>query len=173
MPVHVVFLEFVIDPACTLVFEAEQTGRGAMRRPPRDPRAPLFDAAMLGGSLLLGAAMLACVFGAYWWALASGRPEDAARAIAFVAIVSGNLALIFAMRSRTRSVLQTLGERNVALWAITAGALAALVAVLYVPPAAALFRFSPPGAGEFGAGVLAGVAGVLGYELWKGLRRRR
>jgi Ca2+-transporting ATPase len=168
LPMHVVFFELLVDPACTLVFEAEPTDPGAMRRPPRDPRAPLFDAAMLGGSLAIGAAMLAGVFGAYWWALDSARSEDAARAIAFVALVVGNLALLFAMRSRTRTVLETLRERNVALWTISAGALAALAAVLYVPPAAALFRFAPPGAGELGIGVLAGLAGVFCCELWKG-----
>ena len=173
LPVHVVFLEFVIDPACTLVFEAEHSGPGAMRRPPRDPRAPLFDAAMLGGSLLIGAAMLAGVFGAYWWALDSGRSVDAARAVAFAALVLGNLALLFAMRSRTRTVLETLRERNVALWAISAGALAALAAALYVPPVAALFRFAPPAAGELAVGAFAGVAGVFCYELWKGLGRRK
>jgi Ca2+-transporting ATPase len=168
LPMHVVFFELLVDPACTLVFEAEPTDPGAMRRPPRDPRAPQFDAAMLGGSLAIGAAMLAGVFGAYWWALDSARSEDAARAIAFVALVVGNLALLFAMRSRTRTVLETLRERNVALWTISAGALAALAAVLYVPPAAALFRFAPPGAGELGIGVLAGLAGVFCCELWKG-----
>ena len=64
-PVHVVFLEFVIDPACSIVFEAEALDPGLMRRPPRDPYAPLFDARMLGESLLLGATMLASVAAAY------------------------------------------------------------------------------------------------------------
>src|SRR6185312_10038634 len=106
----------------------------------------LFDLRMLGESLLLGATMLAGVFAVYWWALASGRPEDGARGTAFVAIVFGNLSLLFTMRSRRRSLFETLGERNVALWAISGGTLAALAIVLYVPQAAALFRFSPPGA---------------------------
>jgi Ca2+-transporting ATPase len=86
--------------------------------------------------------------------------------------VTGNLALLFVMRSRTRTVLETLGGRNVALWAITFGALAALGVALYVPQAAALFRFAPPGADELAAGVAAGVIGVLWYELWKLARRR-
>jgi Ca2+-transporting ATPase len=172
-PVHVVFLEFVIDPACTLVFEAEHTEAGAMQRPPRPSQAALFDAGMLGTSLALGATMLATVLAAYWWALQTGRSDGETRAVAFVAVVCGNLALLFAMRSRRRTMIETLAERNLALWSIVLGALGALAVSLYVPAAAALFRFSPLGAGEFLAAAVAGVAGVLWYDLWKLARRRR
>jgi Ca2+-transporting ATPase len=168
LPVHVVFLEFVIDPACTLVFEAERTEKDAMRRPPRNPQAPLFDLRMLAGSLALGLAMLASVFAVYWWAATSGRDETTARAAAFVAIIFGNLSLLFSMRSRTRTALQTLGERNAALWGIAAAALVALAVTLYLPSAAALFRFSALGPRELALGAFAGVAGVIWYEVCKG-----
>src|SRR5262249_29997057 len=82
-PVHVVFLEFVIDPACTIVFEAERTERGVMNRPPRDPHAPLFDTHMLRLSLLLGVTMLAAVLAAYAWAVAVALPEAETRALGF------------------------------------------------------------------------------------------
>jgi len=167
LPVHVVFLEFVIDPACTLVYEAERTEAGAMERPPRDPREPLFNLAMLGSSLALGASMLAAVFAAYWWALDSGRSEAAARTIAFAAIVLSNLALLFATRSRTRTVLATLFKPNAALWGITLGALAALAAAIYVPAAAGIFRFAPLGAAELGVAAGAALAGVAWVELLK------
>ena len=167
LPVHVVFLEFVIDPACTLVYESERTEAGAMERPPRDPRAPLFSLAMLGSSLALGASMLAAVFAAYWWALDSGRSEAAARTIAFAAIVFSNLALLFATRSRTRTVLATLFKPNAALWGITLGALAALAAAIYMPAAADIFRFAPLGAAELGVAAAAALAGVAWVELLK------
>ena len=172
-PVHVVFLEFVIDPACTLVFEAERTEAGAMQRPPRDPREPLFNLGMLAASVALGMTMLAGVLAAYWWAVQTGRDEGAVRAIAFAAIVVGNLALLFSMRSRERTVVQTLREPNPALWWIAAGALAGLGAAIYIPGVASLFRFSPLGAPELAAAALAGVAGVLWHEFWKLARRRR
>jgi len=167
LPVHVVFLEFVIDPACTLVYEAERTEAGAMERPPRDPQEPLFNLRMLATSFALGATMLAAVFAAYWWALDSGRSEAGARTIAFAAIVSSNLALLFATRSRNRTVLATLREPNAALWWITLGALAALAAAIYVPAAAAIFRFSPLGAAELMVAAAAGIAGVAWIELLK------
>jgi Ca2+-transporting ATPase len=172
-PVHVVFLEFVIDPACSIVFEAEASEGDVMRRPPRDPRAPLFNARMLLESLLLGATMLAAVGAAYGWAVVAGLPPTEARALGFAAIVFGNLALIFVNRSAERSVVESLRQPNAALWWITGAAIIALAAAIYVPPIAALFRFSPLDARELVVALLAGVAGVAWYEIRKLVARAR
>ena len=166
-PVHIVFLEFVIDPACSSVFEAEESDQRAMQRPPRDPRSPLFDSRMLGASLLLGGTLLAAVCAAYGWAVATGRSEGETRALGFAAIVCGNLALIFVNRSHERPALEMLGEPNPALWWIVAGALGALAAAIYVPSLAGIFRFAPLGAAEMALAAAAGITGVAWYELRK------
>jgi Ca2+-transporting ATPase len=166
-PVHVVFLEFVIDPACSLVFEAESGEREAMLRPPRNPNEPLFSGSMLVASLGLGAAALLAVVLSYAWALRAGMAQDEMRALAFAAIVFGNLGLIFANRSRFESILATLARPNPALWWVTLGALAALALAVYLPPLAGVFRFEPLGAAEAGVALAAGLAGALWSELWK------
>ena len=166
-PVHVVFLEFVIDPACSVVFEAEAGERDAMRRPPRDPREPLFSGAMLAASLTLGATVLLAVVLLYAWAFSAGRSDAEVRALGFAAIVFGNLALIFANRSRLHPILATLAQPNPLLWWMTIGTIAALALTLYVPPAAAVFRFAPLGAGDLGLALAAGIAGILWSEGWK------
>jgi P-type Ca2+ transporter type 2C len=166
-PVHVVFLEFVIDPGCTLVYEAEKGDLQAMRRPPRDPREPLFSLHMLAISLALGAGMLAAVFGVYWWMIAAGYPDGETRAGAFAAIVFANLALLFVTRSRERTFAETLREPNRALWWIVGVALAALLAAIYVPSVAGIFRFAPLGAAEIAIAAAAGGSGVSWYELRK------
>ena len=166
-PVHIVFLEFVIDPACSVVFEAEESGEDAMAQPPRDPAARLFDARMLASSLLLGATLLAAVLALYAWAVASGRSEGETRAMGFAAIVAGNLALIFANRSHERTALAMMRQPNPALWWIVAGTLAALAAAIYAPPAADVFRFAPLAATDFALAFGAGVAGVAWLEAWK------
>lgn len=174
-PVHVVFLEFVIDPACTIVFEAENSGEGAMERPPRDPREPLFSLRMLAMSLALGATMLASVLALYWWMLQTGRGEGETRAASFAAIVIGNLALIVSSRSREHTILATLRIPNRALWWVAGGTLASLLAALYAPPVAEVFRFAPLGPADFALATLAGVAGVAwneGYKLARQARRR-
>jgi Ca2+-transporting ATPase len=172
-PVHIVFLEFVIDPACSIVFEAEESDAGAMDRPPRDPRQPLFDLRMLGISLALGLSALAAVLLVCWWGAASGRAEGEQRALGFAAIVFCNLALIHATRSRDLTILGSLARPNNALWWVTGGTLAALAAAIYLPAAASVFRFAPLGAADFAVAAAAGIAGVLWYDLYKLMRPRR
>jgi Ca2+-transporting ATPase len=171
-PVHIVFLEFVIDPACSLVFEAEASDESVMRRPPRDPRARLFSAQMLGVSLLLGASVLATISLACWWVVRGGLPGAQVRSFAFTALVVGNLALIHGTRSRDRLILETLRTPNPVLWWITGGALAALAAAIYVPPLAAVFRFAPLSPSRLAIAAAAGIAGVLWYDAYKLLRPR-
>jgi Ca2+-transporting ATPase len=172
-PVHVVFLEFVIDPACSVVFEAESGEREAMQRPPRDPREPLFSGAMLAVSLGLGATVLLAVVLVYAWSLFGGRGEGEMRALSFAAIVIGNLALIFAHRSRSQSILATLARPNPVLWWMTLATLAALGLAIYLPPVAAVFRFAPLGAADISLALAAGVAGVVWIEGWKRYAGRR
>ncbi|CAN0386381.1 unnamed protein product, partial [Phaeothamnion confervicola] len=93
-PVHIVFLEFVIDPACSIVYEAEEGDADLMDQPPRDPAEPLFNANMLLISFALGLSALAAVVVTYAWALGSGRSEGEARAIAFASIACCNLLMI-------------------------------------------------------------------------------
>ena len=169
-PVHIVFLEFIIDPACSVVFEAEHSEEGAMRRPPRPPAEPLFSARMLAVSLGLGLSMLVSVGLVYAWAAASGRPDGEVRALGFASVVFGNLALILATRSRDRTLLAVLARPNPALWWIVGGTLAALAGALYVPAAASLFRFAPLGAGDLAFALGAGLSGIAWLEALKLVR---
>ena len=171
-PVHIVFLEFVIDPACSIVFEAEKTEDGVMLRPPRDSQEPLFSLQMLGVSLLLGASVLVCVCLAYWWVVEQGLASGEVRSFGFAAIVFGNLAMIHATRSRDRVILDMLRSPNPALWWVTGGTLVALAVSIYVTPVADMFRFAPLPAGYLAAAAAAGVAGILWYEAYKFLRPR-
>ena len=169
-PVHIVFLEFIIDPACSVAFEAERSEEGAMRRPPRPPAEPLFGARMLAVSLGLGLSMLTSVGLVYAWAAASGRPDGEVRALGFASVVFGNLALILATRSRDRALLAVLARPNPALWWIVGGTLAALAGALYVPSAASLFRFAPLGWAELAVALGAGLSGIAWLEALKLVR---
>ena len=170
-PVHVVFLEFVIDPACSIVFEAERSDRDVMDRPPRNPREPLFNWQMLAVSLLLGGTVLTCVGAAYWWVIQQGLPEGESRSFGFAAIVFGNLAMIHATRTR-RPGLAAFLNPNPALWWITGGTLVALAASIYVAPVADLFRFAPLAPDYLAVAAAAGSVGVLWYEVYKRFRPR-
>jgi Ca2+-transporting ATPase len=169
-PLHVVFLEFVIDPACTLVFEAEHSDAHVMDRPPRDAGEPLLDRAAVLDALLLGALVLCAALAVYGVSLVQGHADGTARALAFTTLVWGDLALIVAHRSQRLGALQVLARRNTALWAIAAGALCALGAVMLWPPAARLFRFEVPALAD---AVLASAAGIAVLPVSDFLKRVR
>jgi Ca2+-transporting ATPase len=178
-PVHVVFLEFVIDPACTLVFESEPAEEAQMSRPPRDPRERLFTTAMVLESLASGSAVLACVIALYAYALHAadapverGRDEGTVRALAFTAIVLGNLGLLLVMRAGSRSVLSTLRTSNLAYTAIAFTALAALAAAVWVPAAARLFGFAPLGLGDALVSLVPAAVGIAVHSLVQRARER-
>jgi Ca2+-transporting ATPase len=171
-PVHIVFLEFVIDPACSIAFEAEPAPGDVMKRPPRDPREPLLSARTIGLSVLQGLAVLGAAAAAYRLAL-GGSAEAEARAVAFAALVFGNTGLILSNRSQRRSLLTTLLAPNRALWWVIGGALGGLLLALYLPPLQQVFRFAPLDARLLGLAALAGSAGIAWSEIIKAAQRRR
>jgi len=144
-PVHIVFLELVIDPVCSIAFEAEPEERDIMRRPPRDPRVSVFSGRDILFSIAQGAFGLAAILAVYGYVLASGVVETEARAIAFIAIVTVNLAIILSSRSRQGSLLGSIFRPNAVLWGIISATAALLIFVIHNSFAAALFGFSPPG----------------------------
>lgn len=173
MPTHVVFLEMIIDPACTVVFEAEPEEEGVMERPPRNPSEPLFGSKLIGLSLLQGLGVLVASLAVFAVALKGGRGEASARALSFTTLIVANLGLILTNRSWHQSTLATLKRKNTALLWVLAGALAFLVLALTVPFLQQLFRFGPfePLATLTAAGV--GLVSLLWFEVVKWLRRRQ
>jgi P-type Ca2+ transporter type 2C len=170
-PVHIVFIEFVIDPACSIAFEAEREDEGVMQRPPRPRARRLFDRRALGIAAVQGLAVLLATAGVYGALLAIGREADAARAAAFACIVFGNLGLILCNRSRTESILRTWRRPNRAMGWIFAGTLAGLALVLTVPALQRLFQFAPVQVAEVVAALAAALAAVVLSEAVKaGLR---
>jgi Ca2+-transporting ATPase len=166
-PMHIAFLELIIDPACSLVFENETAEPNAMQRPPRDPDAPLFGGATLWLALLQGLGVLLVVMGAYAWA--HGRlAEPETRAFAFTTMVIANLALIFSNRSRSRSLLESLRAPNATLWIVTGLTLGFLALSLYLPFLAGVFRFAALPLDEFAIAVGLGLASVA----WSWILRR-
>src|SRR5512140_2053066 len=143
LPVHILFLELIIDPACTIVFEMEADEKDVMSRPPRRLDEPLFGRQMILTGLIQGLGVLAVVFSIYAFGLAQGLGEGEARMFAFVSLVVGNLALIFSNRSRTRFIFQSLRVPNKALWWVTGLTLFFLVLVLAVPALRNIFSFAP------------------------------
>jgi Ca2+-transporting ATPase len=167
LPVHIVFLELIIDPSCTLVFEMEEDEKDIMQRPPRKISEPLFGRQMVFNGLIQGLSVLLVVALIYSLSLSQGFSAEKARWLAFVALVVGNLGLIFTNRSWTRSIIATLRIPNKALWWVTGGALGFLILVSVIPFFRSLFGFATQSTWELAACLGAGVVSILVSECVK------
>lgn len=169
-PIHVVLLELVVDPVCSLVFEGEPSEPDAMRRPPRNPRASLFGPAEILAGFGRGAVILAAVLGLYL-GLLPAVGENAARAAAYVGLAVGNLSLALAIGASAGVGL--FDARRRLFWIIAATLAVVLLPALYAPGVFELFRFEPPPPGALTLAVGCGLAAGGWSGVVRALRRRR
>lgn len=172
-PVHIAFLELIIDPVCSLVFEAEREERDVMTRPPRRADAELFSWALVGWSVLQGAMAFALIAAIFVVALRSGIPPAEARTLAFIALVTCIVALVLANRSFSASFLSAFFRPNPALLWIFVLIASILAAALFWPPASGLFRFGPLHLDDLLLTLGAGLLLLTVLELLKPIWARR
>jgi len=173
LPVHIVFLELIIDPACSIVFEAEPEEADVMNRPPRNPREPLFGSRTIALSLAQGIMVLAIVLGVFSNAMYRGQGEIEARALTFTTLIVANVGLILTNRSWSRTILATLRSPNGALRWVLGGALVLLGLVLYIPFLRQVFHFALLHPNDLLICLFAGVFSILWFEGLKILWHRK
>jgi Ca2+-transporting ATPase len=161
LPAHIAFLELIIDPACSTVFEAEPEEKNIMKRQPRNLNEKLFDRKSLVRGLLQGLSVLAVVIIVFLFAVYTGKGEIEARTLTFATLVIANLTLIVANLSWEKSIIKTINSENRALWLVIGGALLSLVIVLYVPELRDLFHFSVLHLDDMLIALFAGVVSVM------------
>jgi len=172
LPIHIAFLHLIIDPACTVVFEAEAAESNIMRRPPRNPKEPLFSRRTLRLALLQGVSVLVVLVAVFAIAYHSGNSELDARALAFTTLIISNLAMILTNRSWSRTILEMIKTPNAALWWVIGGAGVFLGLILYIPLLRHLFRFSSLHMDDLMVAVVSGIVSVLWFEGLKLWNRR-
>jgi Ca2+-transporting ATPase len=166
-PIHIAFLELVIDPACSVAFEAEEGRRDLMAQPPRSPSVHLIESRHLVFSLILGLLTTACVAGAYAWWLSRGLDVAQARGLAFVTLVTANAVLILPCRSgqaRWRDL--TAGLSSVGAW-VVGGTLVFLAAISRIPALSSLFAFQVSSLADWLIAFGAGLAMIVTFQMAK------
>lgn len=143
-PLHIVFMELIIDPVCSVAFESEPEEKALMRRPPRKPDAEFFGKHAMVKGILNGMLVLISVLAVYFWSIGEGHTEGESRAIAFTSLILSNVGFILSSLSRTRNVIQVLGERNPAVKIILGFAVGLLILIMIVPSIRSLFGFDVP-----------------------------
>ena len=170
-PVHIAFLQLVIDPVCSLVFEAETEEDGVMNRPPRPVAEPLFSSPTIIWSLLQGALVLGVVTTILFLAPGYGFDVDQVRALTFHSLVLCVVALIFVDRSTSSSIITAITRPNRALAYVLPVVAVLLAVTVFWAPARALFRFGALQPQWLVVPLGAGLTVLVGLELLKPLWR--
>ena len=172
LPAHVVFLQMIIDPTCSIAFELEPEESGVMKRPPRSTGDRLFSSRLISMCLFQGFVILAVLTGIFVSLIEQGEPDDYVRTILFSTLVFANLGLIMVNRSWTEPFYQTFRRQNPAMWAVIAVAILLLALVLTIPLLRELFRFTPLSGTELVLCAIAGFLSVIWFEGYKYVKNR-
>ncbi len=167
LPIHIAFLHLIIDPACSIVLEAEPAEPNAMKRPPRNPKEPLFGRKTIALALLQGMGSLAIVLVIFGISVYRKQGEFDARALTFTTLILANLGLILSERSTSPLSLKVLQSPNAALWWVMGGGLVFLALVLYVPFLRHLFSFSFLHPIDLGICFAGGIISLIWFESLK------
>lgn len=170
LPLHVVLLELIIDPTCSIVLERQPAERNIMERIPRNPNEKIMNASSLFKSILQGIVIFAASFGIYF-AVLQGNPQanaSIARTMGLSIIFLSNILLVQVNSSNTDFAFQTLkrliGDK--VMWASTFGTIFALMLMLYTPISIFL-KLAPLSGMQFLLVVVIAFVAVMWYELVK------
>lgn len=172
LPLHVVLLELIIDPTCSIILERQPAETDIMDRNPRNPKESLVNAGMLIKFITQGLVMFACSFGIYYFML-SGNPENApiARAMGLAAIMVSNLFLVLVNSSEHDFAYRSLKilAKDKVMWSVLGGTFLIILAIMYTP-LNVLLKLAPLSMGQLFTSLGIGIAAVIWYELVKLLR---
>lgn len=171
MPLHIVFMELIIDPVSSVAFELEEEEKGLMERKPRSPDESFFGIRRIGMSILHGVLLLSAVLVVYWIGFQKGLNEEELRGISFTTLIIGNLFLILSKLSKTRSFLYIVASKNWASKLILILAVLSMTVVLMVPGMSQLFNVAYPGMGYMLIALASATVMLIILELIKLVRR--
>lgn len=172
MPLHIVFMELIIDPVCSIAFESEKEEKGIMNRPPRNPNKQFFGFNKIFSSAAMGLLLLVMVVAVYFLAINENHTDGEIRAIAFSSLIIGNIFLIVTTLSKTRNFLAVLSEKNIALFVIIITASGLMILLISVPYLRSVFNFDFPGINHFSISIIGASIVLLTLEAIKYFKMR-
>lgn len=164
-PIHIAFLQLIIDPVCSIAFENEPSEPNSMKAPPRNTLRPLLEKKIFITALLQGLGALGLVVLAYYWALQQ-LPENQARTFAFISMIICNLILIYGNRSH-KSLIQSVFIHNKIISKISILTLIFLFSAIYLPFLAKIFHFGALPLNMILISILIGISSLLWLECLK------
>lgn len=166
-PVHVIFLEIIMGPTCSIVYENEPMEENAMLQPPRPITQTFLSFREMNVSILQGLIITAGVLSAYQWSVAQGYGETATRSMVFTTLVLANIFLTLVNRSFYYSFIHSMRNRNKLMVGVIIITLLLLAAMLYIPPVARFFSITGLSLQELLICAAISATSVLWFEVWK------
>ncbi|MGF6850429.1 Ca2+-transporting ATPase [Chitinophaga sp. W3I9] len=166
-PVHVIFLEVIMGPTCSIVYENEPIEENAMLQPPRPITQTFLSFREMNISILQGLIITAGVLSAYQWSVAQDAGELLTRSMVFTTLVLANIFLTLVNRSFYYSFIHSMRNRNKLMVAVIGITLLLLAAMLYIPPVARFFSITGLSLYELLLCTAISAASVLWFEIWK------
>lgn len=170
-PVHVIFLELIMGPTCSLAYENELPEKNNMLQQPRLIRATFFHINELILSILQGLAITGGIMTIYYFSVQKGYDESLTRSMVFTTLIMANIFLTFVNRSFYYSVFTMVKYKNRLLWVIVMATLILSAMALYFPAFSAFFKVTPLAPWQVGFSLLTAFISVIWVELWK-MRKR-
>lgn len=173
LPLHIIFMELIVDPVCSIAFESEQEEKSIMKRRPRPIDERFFGFKKVMGSAFNGALLFIMVLVVFYLSIKEGHIEQEARAISFSALIIGNVFLILSQLSKTRSFISVLLENNTSLIILLSVALILLGIINFLPGFTVLFGMLNPGVTHYVPALIGGSILLLVLESIKFLELKR
>jgi Ca2+-transporting ATPase len=172
-PIHIAFIEMIIDPVCAMVFESEREEVDIMDRKPRDPEQRLFSLPMVTWSVFQGLIAFVMLATAYLTATYLGMSEGAVREMIFLSLIASIVALILVNRSFDTSLIEAFTRKNVTLRYVLAAVIAVLTLTLVIPAFRDLLKFGTPDWKHVAASLALGGILLILLELLKPYANRQ
>lgn len=172
-PVHIVFLELIIDPSCSIIFEAEKEEVNVMSRPPKKIDEPFFGAGKILFSCLQGVGILVVTVAVYFISIYLAFDIKEVRAMAFTTLIISNIAVILTNRSWTDNIFKIIATPNKAVLWVVGGAVFFLALILNIPFFLDLFQFDKLSLINIVICIVAGLTTIIWFEIYKLVKLRK
>lgn len=172
-PVHIIFLELIMGPTCSIIYENEPAEKNTMLQKPRPFTTTFFNWNELVTSIIQGLMITAGVLLVYQYAVYKGLDENSTRTMVFVALISANIFQTFVNRSFFYSVWFTLGYKNVLIPLVTGITIVLTACMIYITPVAGLFKFSQLEVSDMAISILIAFGFVMWFEIVKWIKRKK
>lgn len=172
-PVHVIFLELIMGPTCSIVYESEPLEKHAMQQPPRPQGYSFIKLSEMGLSVIQGLIISAGTLFMYHYYIAQEATESQTRTVVFITLILANIFLTLANRSFYYSVFESLKNKNALIWGVIGITTFVLVMMLYVPAIREFFKMSIIPFTDFIKCLMVAFASVFWIEVWKLIQRKK